>query len=503
MYAMYLRKSRSDVEMEVLSKEDTLKRHRVILDDLAKRLQITVTDVFTEVVSGETIADRPEIQKLLQNIYQKKYTGVLVVEVERLARGDTKDQGTIAEAFKYTNTKIITPTKIYDPQNEFDEEYFEFGLFMSRREYKTINRRMQRGKIASVKEGNYLASTRPYGYNIVRPTRKERTLEIIPEEAQVVKMIFNKFVNDSWNASQIARYLTKLGIPTCTGNREWGHAAVNEILHNHVHAGLVRWCYRPQVKTFDENGVIQKKIGSRGSGNMILVKGKHEAIVSQEIFDAAQNRFKDEPNRVPLSTTLKNPFAGLVYCKKCGSTFFYHDTKKSSGTRVRMAHKVSQICHVKSCFYDDFQAAVINSLRDNITDFTLNLQNDNSSDLLAEHEQMITVVEKELKDLATRRSNLFDLLERGIYSESDFIERKTVLDEQKRLLENNLSELRANVPEQIDYEEKIVQFSAAIDALENPDLDAETKSRLLKSIIKRIEFSRENDEEFILDIYLK
>ena len=57
-YAMYLRKSRSDVEMENLSKEDTLKRHRVILEDLAKRLQIKVTDVFTEVVSGENIADR-------------------------------------------------------------------------------------------------------------------------------------------------------------------------------------------------------------------------------------------------------------------------------------------------------------------------------------------------------------------------------------------------------------------------------------------------------------
>ncbi len=61
-YAMYLRKSRSDVEMENLSKEDTLKRHRVILEDLAKRLQIKVTDVFTEVVSGENIADRPEVQ---------------------------------------------------------------------------------------------------------------------------------------------------------------------------------------------------------------------------------------------------------------------------------------------------------------------------------------------------------------------------------------------------------------------------------------------------------
>lgn len=503
MYAMYLRKSRSDVEMEVLSKEDTLKRHRVILDDLAKRLNITVTDVYTEVVSGETIADRPEIQKLLHNIYQKKYTGVLVVEVERLARGDTKDQGTIAEAFKYTNTKIITPTKIYDPQNEFDEEYFEFGLFMSRREYKTINRRMQRGKISSVNEGNYLASTRPYGYNIVRPSRKVRTLEIIPEEAEVVKMIFSKFVDEHWNASQIARHLTRLGIPTYTGKREWGHASVNEILHNHVHAGLVRWCYRPNVKSFDENGVIQKKVGSRGSEKMILVKGRHEAIVSQEVFDAAQNRFKDEPNRVSLLSTLRNPFAGLVYCKKCGQNFFYHDTRKSSGTRVRMAHKSSQICHVKSCFYDDFQDVVVNSLRGNIADFTLKLQDNKGTDLLEEHEKLIAAAEKELKDLVARRSNLFDLLERGIYSESDFMERKTVLDKEKQQLEDNLQELKSNVPEQIDYEEKIVQFHAAVEALEDPDMTAEEKNKLLKSIIKRIEFSRENDEDFILDIYLK
>ena len=137
---------------------------------------------------------------------------------------------------------------------------FEFGLFMSRREYKTINRRMQRGKISSVQEGNYIASARPYGYTIVRRSRKERTLEIVPEEAEIVRMIYDKFVREKWNASQIARYLTKMGIPTYNGNKEWGHAAVNEILHNHVYAGLIRWRYRQQVKTFDENGNIQKRL---------------------------------------------------------------------------------------------------------------------------------------------------------------------------------------------------------------------------------------------------
>ncbi len=58
-----------------------------------------------------------------------------------------------------------------------------------------------------------IASARPYGYTIVRRARKERTLEIVPEEAEIVRMIYDKFVREKWNASQIARYLTKMGIP--------------------------------------------------------------------------------------------------------------------------------------------------------------------------------------------------------------------------------------------------------------------------------------------------
>ena len=96
------------------------------------------------------------VKELLSDVQEGRWKGVLVVEVERLARGDTIDQGTVAKSFKYSNTKIITPIKIYDPNNEFDEEYFEFGLFMSRREYKTINRRLQMGRISSVKEGKFV-----------------------------------------------------------------------------------------------------------------------------------------------------------------------------------------------------------------------------------------------------------------------------------------------------------------------------------------------------------
>ena len=167
-YCLYLRKSRADSEAEALGEGETLARHEKALLDLAKKLNLNITAIYREIVSGETIAARPVMQQLLQEVEQGIWDGVLVMEVERLARGDTIDQGIVAQTFKFSDTKIITPIKTYNPNNEFDEEYFEFGLFMSRREYKTINRRLQRGRMASVKDGKYVANKAPYGYNRIR-----------------------------------------------------------------------------------------------------------------------------------------------------------------------------------------------------------------------------------------------------------------------------------------------------------------------------------------------
>ena len=167
-YVIYLRKSRADLEAEAHGEGETLSRHKTALLALAKRLNLTVSEIYQEVVSGETIAARPMMQQLLQEVSEGKWTGVIVMEVERLARGDTMDQGLVSQTFKYSGTKIITPLKIYDPANEFDEEYFEFGLFMSRREYVTTNRRLQRGRQASAREGKFVGSVAPFGYKLIK-----------------------------------------------------------------------------------------------------------------------------------------------------------------------------------------------------------------------------------------------------------------------------------------------------------------------------------------------
>ncbi len=164
LFAIYLRKSRKDLE---LKEYDVLERHRRILLDFAnsRNIPINKEDIYEEVVSGETIQDRPVVQQLLKKIEAGYYKAVLVMEIERLARGNTIDQGIIAQTFQLTNTLIITPNKTYDTNNEYDNEFLEFGLFMSRREYKAITRRIQAGRIQSVKEGNFIGSVTPYGYD--------------------------------------------------------------------------------------------------------------------------------------------------------------------------------------------------------------------------------------------------------------------------------------------------------------------------------------------------
>lgn len=499
-YAVYLRKSRADMALEQVTREDTLGRHKSLLVELAQQKQLHIAAYYEEIVSGESIAARPEMQRLLQDIYQQKYCGVLVVEVERLARGDTKDQGIVADAFKYTGTRIITPTKTYDPDNEFDEEYFEFGLFMSRREYKTISRRMEQGKIAAVKEGNYIAAQRPYGYQIIKPAKKLRTLEEYPPEADYVRLIYHWFTEEKISAGEIARRLTAMGVPTYTGQGEWSHSTITEILHNPVYTGVVRWKYRPISKTVNQQGdICHQRNRSKNKEGMVLAPGKHPALISNQLFAAAQHRFDEQPSRVPLKKTMINPFAGLIYCKSCHRALFYHQTEKSPGTRPRIAHRASASCKVKSCFYDDLMITVIEALQQHIMDFPCTCPA--AADSSQQQQAAIAAMEHQLSLINRRITQLFDYLERQLYSEEEFRQRKQLLTKQQENIQRQLHQLESSPLPVLEASPSWL-FSQALEQLKHPLVAPQDKNKLLKTIIKRIEYSRIDEQSFLLDIYL-
>ena len=85
---------------------------------------------------------------------------------------------------------------------------------------------------------------------------------------------------------------------------------------------------------------------------------------------------------------------------------------------------------------------------------------------------------------------------------NEFVERKAVHDQKLEVLQEQIDELEHTIPEKEEFEEKLLMVSDAFIAMTDDELDAETKNMFLKKIVKTIEFSRDNADEFILDIDL-
>lgn len=464
-YAMYLRKSRADVEAEARGEGETLAKHEKALTELAKKLNLSVVKQYREIVSGENIAARPQMQALLADVTEGKYEGVLVMEIERLARGDTIDQGVVAQAFKESRTKIVTPIKTYDPNNEFDEEYFEFSLFMSRREYKTIRRRMNAGRIATIKDGNYITPTPPYGYKKIHPEPKVYTLEIVPEQAEIIKLIFNRRLQGKGSRA-IADELNRMGVAPMK-SQAWEGVSVKKILKNPVYAGKIHWY-------------------SKRDGN-ILCEGRHEAIILPETFDKVQELMDTHPlAHVSSNDTLLNHYSGLLYCGNCG-----HQIIRRWVNTTKKAHML--------CRYNTCRNKVVSSTMSSVDEMLVEILQRKANQLIHTIEQPAKdistlpdkrpIVEAELTKLKNQKAKIYDLLEQGIYSTEEFLERSSTVSEKIKTCEEELQKLNSEqLPDKLTNEELLLRIQKVL--AEFDSADPEIKNTMLKSIIKRIDYTK-------------
>lgn len=471
-YCMYLRKSRADAEAEARGEGETLARHEHTLQELAKRRHLPIVKVYREIVSGDSIAARPQMQQLLQDLENNLYDGVLVMEVERLARGNTIDQGIVAQAFKESDTKIITPVKTYDPNNEFDEEYFEFSLFMSRREYKTIKRRMQAGRVASIKEGNYIGTNPPYGYRKISPAPKVRTLEIVEEEAAVVRMIFELYLKDGIGAKAIATRLNALQIPP-QKSEKWEAVSIRKILRNPVYAGKIQW------HTKREGG--------------ILADGHHAGIISYDTFCMAQQQLKEKSiPQVQVGTELKNYYHGILFCANCGHQMQRRPAKNRNGYMLCLRHE----CRGKvSCApMETVDDAVLSAIRLRIKEMQL-LANQAERNCKTNGNQQYQEKKKQIESgqskLKKQKDKLYTLLETDVYTTEVFIERLKIVEEQEKALKEELETICREEEKEKFIRTPDVSIAFLLDVLEKfPAATPSEKNELLKGIIKRIEYRK-------------
>ena len=494
-YLIYLRKSRSDSPLETV--EEVLEKHEKQLQDFAIRTfgqPIPEENIFREVVSGETIADRPEMKSVLSRMESNNIEGVLVIEPQRLSRGDLVDCGNIIRAFKYTNTKILTPLKTYDLHDRFDEKFFKDELMRGSDYLEYTKEILMRGRLASVADGWFIGSIAPYGYDkmMVREGHKDKpTLKINENEANVVRMIFDMFVNQNIAPHSIALKLEEMGI-TPRKAKHFSQATVKDVLQNPHYIGKVVWNRHKTETNYVEGEIVKSRPRHK---EFLLFEGRHPAIIDEETWNRAQERRGKNP-RTRKSKELINPYARLVFCQ-CGRSMSYRTYKNAEGVErcaPRLLCQDQTRCKTRSVTFEAINEAIIEGLKLHLEDFEVKLKNgDGRSEKL--QEERLEHIHTELDELETQQEKLFDFLERGIYDEETFVKRNKTLTEKREELRATYNKLKSTLPSSINYGDKIVKLSQAIDALNDDTLSAKAKNDFLTAIVERIEYTSENAEK--------
>lgn len=482
-YIIYLRKSRSDNPDESI--EEVLAKHEAELQEYAERVfggRIPEECIFREVVSGETIDERPVMQEVLAAIENPEVKAVLVVEPQRLSRGDLEDCGKIVNAFRYTNTKVMTLNMTYDLTNKMERKFFEQELMRGNDYLEYTKEILWRGRIRAIKKGAYIGSIPPFGYD---KADIDGIHSLIPNEnADAVRLAFDMFVNQGKTFLEIARHFDAIGVKPMYGGK-WEKTSIKRMLKNPHYAGYVVFGDRKTQKVYENGQLVKKRNLQSDSDEVVIVKGLHQPLVSQELFDAAQNRIASHP-RVNSDKTLKNPLAGLCYCSECGKVMCHHPYKHA---KSRLECRNPRCEGKKSVILDDVLDAVIFALeKEKLPELEVRLKNNDGNALKIQQAQLQRMNE-ELAELQEQETRQYVFLEKGIYSEDVFIKRNTELHAEMETLKTRIFEAKKALPKEVDYGEKIVRLNDAVAGLRNEKISPTEKNRLLKAIIKRIEYT--------------
>ena len=488
----YLRKSRSDDPS--LTVEEVLSKHETILNEWQERnldAPIPEENIYREVVSGETINSRPEFKKLLKRIESPQIKAVLIVECARLGRPDLEEIGRITKLFRYTNTCVITPQRIFDLSDEYDREQFERELMRGNDYLEYTKKILTRGKELSLRSGWYINAVIPYGYErewVMEGNRKRPTLKIVEEEAQIVRHIFDWYVNDGIGAIKICQQLNAMGIKARKGGL-WKKSSVINMLKNEHYMGKIVIKKHIDVNTVQDQEITKRCLLNK---DFEIVEGKHPAIIDEETFYKANNKIHKHPSVKP-SETLQNPFASVLKCE-CGRCM----RRSKDRDKFRYLCDEQMFCGNASVSEQDLINAVIDELTKALDNMSVEVTADDVRKK-EKHLERISLLESRLLECEKKELSIWDKyteeqMPRKVFDK--LIQKNT---EEKQQIEMELESATTSVPKCIDYNGAVESLHNAIDSLTNDSVSASVKNKMLKSVVDVITYKRPKSKRMTPD----
>ena len=433
-----------------------------------------------EGISGKNITERPEINRLITEVLQKKIDNVLVFKIDRLTRS-TKDLITLMDTFNENDCAFNSIMESIDTSTASGRMFIKIIGIFAEFERENLIERVSVALEKKVREG-YTLSTFivPYGYS---REKGKREITINEEEAKVIREIFSMYLNKNYTYHKIAENLNMRKVES-RGESGWHYRTIEYMINNPIYAGIVRYGMGDKNRYFE-------------------AEGKHEAIISREQFAEVQSKVsKFQKKQFKKRPREDNYYCGTLMCAVCGSKFTTHNQYQTKNDGIEVCYcnyvciqKVMKKCNAGSISHNKVEAAFRYYI-DNFDEFEVNPEDIDIPDD-TENTEDITIIKADLEvslsKLSKKETDIMTL----------YINDKLIYEEYTKMLELIRYEKKAYADKIAELEgmEHLKVTNKKEDVIENfrknwDLLNKVERMQLLQEYIKAIYITSEPDENY-------
>jgi DNA invertase Pin-like site-specific DNA recombinase len=481
-------------------------------------------DIYEDNGKKGTNFDRPEFNRLMDDVRAGKVKCVLVKDLSRFGRDYIEAGEYLEKIFPFLGVRFISITDGYDSLTAGDAEgalMIPLKNMINDVYAKDISRKIITSFRARQEKGEYLPAFPPYGY--VKSKTKAYRYEVDEDVAPYVRMIFEwkaagvshseicKRLNDM-GAVTPARRKVELGIWHAEKYKHtiWHGRTIIDIMKNATYTGTLVYGRMPKSLY---QGI---KCHRAKPDEWRCIPDAHEAIVSQELFDKVQKIFDERSERMQkkwaeskqVRDKIVNLFVKRIYCGDCGKRMRF--VKGNNALRDKNFYYTNYVCGgyldsgYRNCTrhsirYQDVVDAVFAAMQVQM-EYALNQEKmmqklrgtAKERNLIDQYVAKVNYLTQELKKLNSRREGLFESFAEGILDEADYQYAKKSYDEEYASLEKQLSEAKSRKKE---LDGVLTANNEWLQAMHKVEDATELDQDLVNALVKKVLIYEDNRVE--------
>ena len=494
---------RISVDEELDRDNVSIENQKAIITDFVKHRFPDSTLTFYEDRdrSGYTFEQREGYQAMRHGLMDHRYDVLIVKDFSRFSRRNSRGLVEL-EDLRDAGVRIISIGDGIDFPNDDDWLKIQFQFLINEMPVTDTSKKVRNVIKRRQADGQWICAA-PYGYRI----NKYKEFEIVPTEADIVRLIFNLYNNEGWGYKRISNYLTEQGIPTPRMSEQmrkeaegeackriakatWAIVTVQGILDNDFYIGTLRQGKYTRVK-------INGKEVKRNDGEHVVIENHHQAIIDYRTF-ATTRALREKRTRSHYRGIKKydNFYSGYLVCGDCGAPMFSmsrHDLKSAytCGTYHRRGLAGCTSHHIRVDKLDELLKKYVRKVKECSAEMLAKLNEDlrQEESNVVETEQSADHLAEILEDLrrelkATKRQRIRDILKHP--------DQESLLEETYDELESDLQKRMEGLTHQIDLlsdkRNTIIQVNRA----------AKTAMDVFDDILNKEKLER-NDLELLVD----